>query len=88
MKTLHMYRWRNTQSLQANKYLLGPQDALVIYGALNDNELQQTKRELALLKNPCYIVKNEKGPHIDQYSINEKDWLELILEHNNSLTWK
>ncbi|MCX7554958.1 hypothetical protein OS175_13860 [Marinicella sp. S1101] len=88
MKTLHMYRWRNTQTIQANKRLIGPKDTLLIYGPLNDDDLDRIQLELAQLNNPCYVVKNEKGPHIDEYLVNENKWLELILEHNNTLTWK
>ncbi len=88
MNTLHMYHWHDEKKLLTNLGLLTQGDSLVIYGTLSDDDLLSLNHHLTGLKNTWYIVNHHKRPHISHQFINESQWLELIIKHKNTLSWK
>lgn len=88
MNTLHMYHWRDEATLLACLSLLGEGDSLVIYGAIEANDLLNMDKQLSKLTTTSYVVNDDNHPHINTNQINHSEWLQLITKHKNTLTWK
>ncbi len=88
MSTLHLYHWRNQQTLTQHLQLMGHSDSLVIYGELSDEDLIFTQTAMISTPHSWYLVKTGKDPIKDAHEINVMQWQQLITEHNNTWAWK
>ncbi len=88
MNTLHMYHWRDIATLENNLMLLGMGDSLVIFGSLSEIDIKQITYSLKDIAQPWYVVNNNNHPHISARQIKNEKWLDLIINHRITLTWK
>lgn len=88
MSTLHQYKWQNQQHMQQHHGLLGKSDALVIYGELSEQD-QQFIQQLEMQSPATFYWLDEIGKSLHLLTeINYNEWLNLIIRHRNSYTWK
>ena len=89
MSTLHLYHWKGMEDLKQRIKLVDKQDNLVIIGSPNDQDLEELLKNMDWLT-ACnwQLVNSTDNPQITEHTINHDEWLELIINHQNSFAWK
>jgi hypothetical protein len=88
MNTLHLCHWQDRKHFTKQSQLLGEHDSLVIYGTLTTSDKSWIQHNMSLSSHPWYLVNNQMQPNIRNHEINNDQWLTLIIEHKNTLTWQ
>ena len=88
MSTLHQYRWQDIKQLIQFLPMLHEGDSLVIYGTLNKSVIDAIHKLLEKLDNNWYIVSASGHQIRAERHIDYDEWLTLLINHHNSLTWK
>lgn len=92
MSTLHLCHWHNIKHLKKHLGLLSDKDSLLIFGDFTAEEINKLHELMINFSNPWYLVKSNKAPTLANpdmtNEINHDQWLELVLQHNNTYAWK
>ena len=67
---------------------MGQLDSIVIYGSVKPNDKTWITQNRGNLGHNYYLVNDLSSPNINKHEINHAQWLTLIIEHKNTLTWK
>ena len=89
MNTLHMYHWQKPEVLQMHLSLIGQDDVLVIYGELNASVLAQVRQLMMDCSHRWHWHSESADPEeTDDCRIDLNQWLDMMVECQNSWTWK
>jgi len=88
MSTLHQYHWQDFAGFDRGMALIGPADSLVIYGQLTSGASQLLMQDQRLKGIPWYLVNANDDPHMKDHVIDHHKWLDLIIAHDNTCSWK
>jgi len=88
MNTLHQCHWSSQLHLSSHIHLIGPNDSLVIYGSFGIEDIQSIADFFAETNIIWYLVSQQPHENNNQLMIDHTQWLKLIIDHNNTYTWK
>ncbi|MCB1582701.1 MAG: hypothetical protein R3E90_15915 [Marinicella sp.] len=92
MNTLHLCHWQNLVHLEQHLGLLSENDSLLIFGTFSVDEQKKIIDVMQDFSTNWYLVNKDIDPNIanrhSPHEINHEQWLELIIQHNNSYAWK
>jgi hypothetical protein len=93
MKTLHLCHWRDKAAFKADVKNLGASDALVVYGNPSPLEMMHIQSHMQAMEQPWHLftehpeTQREAKQHLIS-TIDASQWLQLIIEHDNTWAWK
>ncbi len=92
MNTLHQCYWQvdsqNTEYWQRHFSLMDDHDSLVIYGPISVDDQHYLHKTIIHKRDRLYWLNTSSESSQLLTEINHDQWLRLLIQHNNSYTWK
>ncbi len=88
MNTLHHCHWQDRNHFIKHAPIMSEHDSIVIYGSIEASDKTWLQHNMNASAHAWYLVNQQAQPNICNHEINYDQWLNLIIEHKNTLTWQ